>query len=198
MPAHAPNGSTEKDLLIGYLVQQQDAFRAAAFGLTDDQAGQRTTPSALTVGSLVKHAAGAQRGWTARIAASPGRPVDPRTLEERMAAYQAEHEWQDADRLPQALESFDAACSETLEVIRSADLDGPVPVPGDAPWYPQDVEAWTVRWVVLHLIEELARHAGHADIIREGIDGATMYELKAGYEGWPKTPWLTPWTPAAT
>lgn len=46
------------------------------------------------------------------------------------------------------------------------------------------VEAWSVRWVLLHLIQETARHAGHADIIRESLDGATMYELMAASEGW--------------
>jgi hypothetical protein len=46
---------------------------------------------------------------------------------------------------------------------------------------------------VLHLIEEVARHAGHADIVRESIDGATMYELMAAAEGWPETEWLKPW-----
>lgn len=60
---------------------------------------------------------------------------------------------------------------------------------------PKDVPAWSVRWVWFHLIEELARHAGHADIIREAVDGATMYELVAGFEGWPATEWLTPWQP---
>ena len=54
-----------------------------------------------------------------------------------------------------------------------------------------------MRWVLLHLVEELARHAGHADLIRESIDGATMYELMAGVEGWPATEWLQPWEPAA-
>ena len=54
--------------------------------------------------------------------------------------------------------------------------------PHDVPWFPKDVDFWSVRWVVLHLIEELARHAGHGDIIRESIDGATMYELMAGIE----------------
>ena len=53
-----------------------------------------------------------------------------------------------------------------------------------------------MRWVALHLIEELTRHAGHADIIRESIDGATMYELMAGLEGWPETDWIKPWKPA--
>jgi hypothetical protein len=55
-----------------------------------------------------------------------------------------------------------------------------------------------VRWVLLHLIEELARHAGHADIVRESIDGATAYELMAAAEGWPETDWLKPWKPAGT
>ncbi|MBI5738176.1 MAG: DUF664 domain-containing protein, partial [Mycolicibacterium neoaurum] len=43
------------------------------------------------------------------------------------------------------------------------------------------------------IIEELARHAGQGDIIRESIDGATLYELLAGLEDWEPTPWLTPW-----
>ncbi len=55
--------------------------------------------------------------------------------------------------------------------------------------------AWSVRWVWFHLVEELARHAGHADIIREAVDGATMYPLVAAAEGFPATDWLTPWSP---
>jgi hypothetical protein len=46
------------------------------------------------------------------------------------------------------------------------------------------VDAWSVRWVLLHLIQETARHAGHADVIRESLDGATMFELMAASEGW--------------
>jgi len=65
-------------------------------------------------------------------------------------------------------------------------------------WFPDDVEAWSLRWVLLHLVEEIGRHAGHADIVRESIDGATMYELMAGAEGWPATDWLQPWTPPTT
>ncbi len=73
------------------------------------------------------------------------------------------------------------------------DLGQAVPVPKGVPWFPDDVESWSVRWVLLHLIEETARHAGHADIVRESIDGATMYELMAAAEGWPATEWLLPW-----
>ena len=78
------------------------------------------------------------------------------------------------------------------------DLTALVPVPDASPWWPEGVDGWSVRWVLLHLVQELARHAGHADIIRESIDGATMYELMAGREGWPATDWITPWQPSAS
>jgi hypothetical protein len=78
--------------------------------------------------------------------------------------------------------------------VRRTPLDAEVPVPKGVPWYPDDVDAWSVRWVLLHLVEEIGRHAGHADIVRESIDGATMYELMAAAEGWPATEWLQPWT----
>ncbi len=78
------------------------------------------------------------------------------------------------------LHAFTAQNAGSLRLVETADLDAAVPVPQDAPWFPKDVESWSVRWVILHVINELARHAGHADIIRETIDGATMYELVAG------------------
>ena len=56
-------------------------------------------------------------------------------------------------------------------------------------------ETLVLAWRRLHLLEELARHAGHADLVRENLDGATMYELVAAREGWPATDWLTPWSP---
>ena len=91
----------------------------------------------------------------------------------------------------------DAAARETEAALGSLDLGRPVPVPRDVPWFPADVDAWSVRWVLLHLIQETARHAGHADIVRESIDGATAYELMAAAEGWPATDWLKPWRPPA-
>ena len=101
------------------------------------------------------------------------------------------------DTIAGALAAYDEAARATDTEIRKIDLEHPVPVPKDVPWFPDDVDTWTVRWVLLHLIEETARHAGHADIVRESIDGATMYELMAAAEGWPATEWLQPWEPKA-
>lgn len=196
MPFHAPPAPDERSALAGFLGQQQDAFRAVAFGLTDEQAGARPTPSALCVGALVKHVTGVQRSWLATAQAAPAPVRDERPLDEQMAEHAAELRWTADDSLPEVLARYDEVCAEVQEAIARLDLDGAVPVP-DAPWNPTDVESWSVRYVWLHLIEELARHAGHADIIREAVDGATMYELVAAVDGMPETPWLKPWRPGA-
>ncbi len=196
MPFHAPPCPTEKDAVAGFLIQQQDAFRAAIFGLTDDQAGRRTTPSELTVGVLVKHVTSVQRGWLASALAGPSPVVEERSQEQQMADWQAELTWLPEDTVQAALAAFDEVSAQVLSAVADTDLETAVPVP-EAPWNPRDVESWNVRWVWFHLIEELARHAGHADILREALDGATMYELVAGREGMPATPWLTPWQPAS-
>ena len=91
---------------------------------------------------------------------------------------------------------YDDVAAETERVIAGLGLDDPVPVPQGVPWFPDDVDAWSVRWVLLHVIQETARHTGHADIVREAVDGATAFPLMAAAEGWPATPWMTPWTPS--
>lgn len=196
MPALAPPVRDERSALVAYLHQQQDAFRAVAHGLTDEQAGLTPTPSTLSVGALVKHATGVQRHWLGYAAAAPDRTKDARSRAEREAAYRDEFTFGRHDRLVAVLAEFDVVSGQVLDAVRALDLDTPVPVPSE-PWFPRDVDAWSVRWVWYHLVEELARHAGHADIIREAVDGATMFALLAAREGWPETPWLKPWRPPA-
>ncbi|KQZ66401.1 DinB family protein [Nocardioides sp. Root151] len=192
MPAQAPPVTDERDGLRAYVIQQQDAYRAVIFGLTDEEAGRTPTTSALSVGALVKHATHNQISWAASVNASPGPVVDDRPQEEQYAERERMITWLEGDTVDGALKAFDDASAAVLEAIAAVDLDAPVPVP-PAPWNPTDIAHWSVRWVWLHLIEEMARHAGHADIIREAIDGATMYELVAAREGWTETPWLKPW-----
>jgi hypothetical protein len=197
MPAMAPPVTDERSALAAYLLQQQDAFRCAAFGLTDEQAGLAASPpSTLAVGSLLKHVTQTQAHWLGLAVAAPGRPHDDRTMEQQYADHQEGWTWHPHDTLTAALAAYDEVSARVLAAVRDLDLDTAVPIP-PAPWNPTDIEAWSVRWVWFHLIEELARHAGHADLVREGIDGATMYELVAGREGWPETDWLKPWRPVS-
>lgn len=86
------------------------------------------------------------------------------------------------DQLDEVVAQFDQISARILQAIRTHPLDKPVPVP-PAPWNSSDVQHWSVRCVWLHLVEELARQAGHADIVRESIHGATFDELLTAYEG---------------
>ncbi len=165
-----------------------------AYGLTDEQARATPTVSALSIGALIKHVTDVQRAWMQRVAAAPEAPrADERPVEEREAEYENEFVMRPDETLADLLARFEEQNAATLALVETADLSAAVPVPRDAPWFPADVEAWSVRWVLFHMIEELARHAGQGDIIRETIDGATLYELLAGLEDWEPTSWLTPW-----
>lgn len=186
MPGTVRPVSDEREGLLAFLAQQRDAVRIAAHGLTDEQARQTPTASALSVGGLVKHLAATERGWIDLVLQRESSGSD----EDYVAGFRLGPD----ETLAGALERYAEVARETEEVIAGiADLDQPVPVPKGVPWFPDDVDAWSVRWVLLHLIEETARHAGHADIIRESVDGATFYPLMAAVEGWPATPWMRPW-----
>lgn len=194
MPAMPPPVADERAGLKEYVAAQQYAFRAIAFGLTDEQARSTPSVSALSIGGLIKHVTSCQKGWMQRVAAAPQLPAaDDRPMEEVQAEYAEEFVMREDETLAGILAAFDEQNAETIRLIEIADLAAAVPVPQEVPWFPKDVAAWSVRWVIFHMIEELARHAGQGDIIRETIDGATLYELLAGLEDWEPTPWLTPW-----
>jgi len=194
-----PPAFDERQTLLEFLRFNQNAFFAVAYGLTDEQARSKPSVSALSIGGLIKHATGVQRGWMERVKAAPDFPPrDERPFEEIVASYEDEHVMREDETLEQLLKGLHEQNAETLRLFAAADWDPAVPVPPDVPWFPQDIDNWTVRWVALHLIEELTRHAGHSDIIGESVDGATMYELMAGVEGWPESEWIQPWKPAVT
>ncbi|SDC98343.1 Protein of unknown function [Mycolicibacterium neoaurum] len=194
MPAMPPPVADERAGLKEYVAAQQYAFRAIAFGLTDEQARSTPSVSALSIGGLIKHVTSCQKGWMQRVAAAPQLPAaDDRPMEDVQAEYAEEFVMREDETLAGILAAFDEQNAETIRLIEIADLAAAVPVPQEVPWFPKDVAAWSVRWVIFHMIEELARHAGQGDIIRETIDGATLYELLAGLEDWEPTPWLTPW-----
>jgi uncharacterized damage-inducible protein DinB len=194
MPALASPVSDERSALREYLSYHQSAFFAVAYGLTDEQARLTPTVSALSVGGLVKHVTGMQRTWMSRVAAAPDAPPkDPRTFEEIAKDFEDQHVMRADETLDGLLSAFEAENAASLQLVDTVDLDAEVPVPQDIPWFPKGLKAWSVRWVILHVINELTRHSGHADIIRESIDGATMYELLAGLEGWQIDGWVQPW-----
>ena len=143
MPGTPPPASGERQSLIEFLRFNQNAFFSAAYGLTDEQARSTPAASALSIGGLVKHAASVQTGWVQRAASAPDFPPrDDRPMEEIMASYADEYTMRDDETLDDLLDKLRKQNEETLRVFAEADLDTPVPVPHDVPWFPQDVDHW--------------------------------------------------------
>ncbi|HEY3530039.1 MAG TPA: DUF664 domain-containing protein [Nocardioides sp.] len=190
MALHVPPVANERDAIAAFLSQAQDSFRAILHGLTPRQAALAPSASTLSVGGLVKHVTSVQHTWLASAEAAPELPDASGGVVDHLEGFI----FRETDSLEDLLAAYDEVSASVIDAVRRLDLDTPVPVP-DAPWFPKDVEAWSVRWVWWHLMEELSRHAGHGDIVRETIDGATMYSLVAARDGLPDLPWMPVWKP---
>lgn len=129
-------------------------------GISDAEAARRLVPSATTLAGLVKHLTLVERNWF-RCLLAPGPGDVYLTSEEDATASFALAEGDTVERLSAA---YEAECASSREVAARFDLDHVVP-------HPQLGEV-SLRWIMVHLIEETARHAGHADILRELTDGS--------------------------
>ncbi|KXO97951.1 DinB family protein [Tsukamurella pseudospumae] len=194
MPFLAPPADTERAGLRGFLRQQLDALRHTTFGLTEAQIRASPARSTLTLGGLISHVAFVVDAWALRAECAPDRPaVDPEFDGDMTdKGFDLDTE----DTLESLLAALDEASARILAVAEAADLDTVAPVP-DAPYFPDDLHGWTVRWILLHVIEEVARHTGHADILREQVDGATAYELVAAAEDMGDLGFVRPWSPSS-
>jgi hypothetical protein len=157
--------SGETATLLETLATQRSFLRHTVRDLTDEQAARRTTVSALCLGGLIKHVASVERGWIDFIVRGA----------EAMSGGQ--EGWADGFRLVEgetlagALKEYEETARRTEEIV--GDLPGlevshPLP---EAPWF-EPGASWSARRVLLHVLAETAQHAGHADIIRESLDGS--------------------------
>ncbi|MCX4677088.1 DinB family protein [Streptomyces sp. NBC_01433] len=162
-PATFPPG--ERGELLRALAEQRELLLITVRGITDAQAMRRTTVSELTLGGIVKHLASGERVWAQILARGDGElPDGMLDMEQyRMA---------EGETLPGLLELYTEATRAIEGAVRAQpDMDRSVPLPR-TPWSPPETVHWPARRILLHLIRETAQHAGHADIIREALDGA--------------------------
>lgn len=165
--------STEVTELLSTLARHRGFLRFAVRGLTDEQARQRPTVSALSLGGLIKHVASTERQWAdfavRGAAAMWSDAADGDIDEETMARWAGGFELLPDETLAGVLAEYEAVAAHTEEVVSGLDLNSAHKLP-EAPWFEPNA-SWSVRRVVLHLIAETSQHAGHADILRESIDG---------------------------
>jgi hypothetical protein len=161
----------ERSDLLAMLGKQRHFLRYTTEGLTDEQARARTTVSELTLGGLIKHVANVERSWVAFIARGPRAMSNASDMTEAdFARRQDEFRLLEGETLAGVLADYERAAAATGDLVRTLpDLGATQPLPS-APWFPPQGR-WSARRVLMHIIAETAQHAGHADIIRESIDG---------------------------
>jgi Protein of unknown function (DUF664) len=161
--------TSERADLLQALDKQRYFLRYTVRGLTDEQAAERTTVSELSLGGLIKHVALIEQRWASFILDGPSAMAD--------SGDASPDEWTSGFRMLEGetlaglLAEYERVGNRTDELVATLpDLDAAHDLP-QAPWFPPG-ERWTARRVLLHVIAETAQHAGHADIIRESLDGA--------------------------
>lgn len=164
MPPFADPAPDERGQLLAFLDVQRQAVRAAISGLDDAAARRTPSASSISLAALLKHLLVTERRWV--VAAVANRPAGLWPVQD----WDAEWQLTDEDTVEALLARYAEVAEETAAVLADVgDLGAPCPLP--------DCAQWSVRWVVLHILEETARHAGHADVIRESLDGAHAPQL---------------------
>ncbi len=174
--------ATEIDDLLSSFRRQRGFLRQTLDGLTDAQVAERPTVSSLCLGGLVKHMTVGETNWIRFANGGPlteGPPIDwagidwanpPAEVLKVLADRENEFTMLPQDTRESVLTAYAQTADATDRTLRELDLDASHELPR-APWFGSETH-WTVRRVVLHLLNETAQHSGHADILRESIDGA--------------------------
>ena len=164
----------ERADLLATLAQHRHFLRYTVRDLTDAQAAQRTTVSELCLGGLIKHVASAESTWVDFILGGPdaiAHTAADWTSEQVAEEWSAEFRMQPGETLAGVLERYEQVARRTDEAVATLpDLDVSHPLPA-APWFEPGAR-WSARRALLHIIAETSQHAGHADILRESLDGS--------------------------
>jgi hypothetical protein len=155
-----PAPASEREGLTQFLDQQRDILVRKIEGLTDQQARLAPTASSLSLLGIVKHCALWERRWFQVIFAGRSFPGD---WPEVRSPLREDFKVGDHDTVAHWLGFYQEQVEESRRIVAAADFGAPCA---------REPEH-NLRWVLLHHIEEVARHAGHADIIRETVDGST-------------------------
>lgn len=153
----------ERTDLLSTLAARRDFLLFTVRDLTDEQAAATPTRSELCLGGLIKHVAGTEENWL-RFAVDGAAGMSNDT-DEWMNAFRMSP----GETLAGIVDRYAKVAARTADVVATLDLGSSHALP-DRPWFEPGAR-WTVRRVLMHLVGETAQHAGHADLLREHIDG---------------------------
>lgn len=165
----------ERADLLDTLRKHRALFLGTVDGLSDDQARETPTVSSLCLGGLVKHVTSTEREWARFVQEGPAEDdvdwsaIDWSDPPQAVLDRQDEFRLLPDETLAGVVADYERTAAVTDRLVATVDLDGRQPLP-TAPWFEAGV-SWSARRVFQHLVAETAQHAGHADILRESIDG---------------------------
>lgn len=159
-----PLEGDERATLLGFLDYQRATFAWKCSGLTDEQLRVSLAPSPMTLGGMMKHLAVVEDWWFTEVV---GEQPTPEVWSE--VDWKADRDWEWHTAAEDSGDGLRATWEASVE--RSRKVMDAVADLGSV--HPARRERMSVRWVLAHMIEEYARHNGHADLIRESIDGRT-------------------------
>jgi hypothetical protein len=189
---YAPAQHDEVTGLVNDIDQQLAAIRAAAFGLTEEQARDTPCRSALSLGGIIKHTVHGMRGALKRLRNDvTEQPLDAAAY----AAFAGSFVVRPDETVAGTIEDFDRVRPQLLAAVGATDPAGDTTAP-PAPWHGiVDARPIHRRYYLVHQVEEFARHAGHADIIREQIDGVAVPALVLTLAGASANDFFQPYQP---
>ena len=156
---------SQVELLLRYLERERDNFSRTLEGLSDYDVRRPMTPTGTSLLGLVKHLVGVTLGYFGDCVGRPSGIDLPWDNEESYA--QNGDMWATADESrEELLDLYARAWAHADESVRTLGLDAPATVP----WWPEERRETTLGYVTVHMLAEIAHHAGHADILREEID----------------------------
>jgi uncharacterized damage-inducible protein DinB len=155
----APVAGEEKELLAGFLDHYRQIMLRLCEGVSEEDLRRPLVPSGTSLLGMIKHLAYVERAWFQEVIA--GEPENYPYADDDEGDLRIEPHETSAE----IFDFYRAECQRSREILSAASLEDNAKR--------DDRAHYKVRWVVVHMIEETARHAGHADILRETIDGAT-------------------------
>ena len=169
MTPQRDSDSLERADLVASLDKHRGFLRQTLRNVSDEDAARRTTVSALCLGGIVKHVTLTEETWVAFIERGPDAigAADAAAMEAHAASFRMEP----GETVASLLDHYNEVAKRTDELVgalESLDASQPLPV---APWF-EPGGRWSARRALLHILAETSQHAGHADIVREAIDGA--------------------------
>jgi uncharacterized damage-inducible protein DinB len=157
---------SERQVLEAFLDLHRQVLVSKVDGISENEARCRRVPSKTTLVGLIKHMIGVERGWFQEVLG--GR--NPEEIGPNVGGGDESWDLAEKETVSSLIKEYEQTCEQSRQTAARFALDDAVPEP--------DMDQVSLRWIYVHMIEETARHAGHADILREQTDGATCIDLR--------------------